>query len=610
MPRYGKSLSRSLAFPLALLMGCGGDPAGPSGGSDAAVDVPSDGVAPDARTGTPRCPDGVAQPYPDTATGLDGNLALPPLSFPRPSSEGPLELGSLYTPCATMPTLLVLRVMSAWSGPSRWHASHTARLRALPEGRRLTLVDLLVHDEDNAPATLESLSRWQTRYDAAPDALALDPMYRFRTMYFGAGRLPLVVLVDPRTMRPLRTLVAPDAPTLDDALAVAVAQLDGRARPPRVPVTRVDMRFSHDQWDQIAAMSLPARPPPDPTNRWADDANAAALGALLFDDPALSGTGTVSCASCHDARRGWADALPQGRGVGAGDRNTPSVQFAAHLRWQFWDGRADSLWAQALGPIENPLEMDGSRLGVAHHVATRYRTAYTAVFGPLPALDDTTRFPRTGRPGQPAWDTLRPDDQAAINRVFVHVAKALAAFERTIPTPATAFDRYTRGQYDALSPRARDGLRRWFDFGCIQCHHGPMLTNEAFHNIAMPTGRRDGAPDTGRLQGYADWLASPFRADGPFSDAPTHRVFAQGTPEPWMRGAFRTPPLRGAGLTGPWGHGGTFTRLEDVMHHYAILGVAPPTMGTTGEPDPHLGSFHMDAEALGSLADFVRSLSP
>ncbi len=594
----------------SVSLGCSPGPAeGPPGGSDAAVDVSIDTRPGDAPTGPPRCRNGVALPYPEGSPPLDESRPLPDLPFARPAPEGPLNLATLYTPCATDPGLLVIRVMAAWSGPARWHAAHTGRLRALPDGARLTLVDLLVRDEDNAPATPEDLGPWRALYDVPPDALAVDPRYWFRSLFFGGGRLPVVVLVDPRTMRPMRTLVSPDAPTLDDAISVAWAQLRGGPRPPRVPVVRTDGRFTHDQWAQIEAMARPLGPPPDPTNRWADDPNAARFGALLFDDRGLSGPGTVSCATCHDPSRAWADARGQGLGLAPGDRNTPSTHHAAHMRWLFWDGRADSLWSQALGPLENPVEMDGSRLAVAHRVTTVHRADYTAAFGPPPALDDPARFPPAGRPGQPAWDAMRPDDQTTVNRIFVNIGKALAAFERLQVAPETPFDRYIQGSFEAMTPRARDGLRRWFDFGCIQCHHGPLLTDQAFHNIGMPTGRRDGAPDLGRLEGLAAWRTSAFRADGMFSDAPTHRRLPEGLPEPWMRGAFRTPPLRGAASTGPWGHGGTFADLTAVMRHYATLVVAPPLPGTTGELDPHLGAFHMDAEALGSLADFLGALS-
>lgn len=579
-------------------------------GTDAAAEATVDAPAADARPALPRCPNGVPLPYPGEATEIDTTLPLPALRFDRAPPAPAIDLADLYTPCAASPRLLVLRVMAAWSGPARWHAAHTARLRGLPGGTRLHIVDLLVRDEDNAPPDAADLDLWASRYDRAPDALALDPSYRFQTLFFGGGRLPVYLLVDPRTMRVSRTLVAPEAPEVDDAIAVALAQLDGLPRPALSPVQRIDNRFTFDQWEQVVAMAAPPRPPPDPTNRWSENTDAARLGAALFADPGLSRPGTISCASCHDASREFTDGHPQGIGIARGDRNTPSIRYAAHLRWHSWDGRADTLWAQALGPIENPVEMDGSRLAVAHRIATTHREAYTTLFGPLPPLEDTARFPPHGRPGQPAWEAMRPDDRAAINRVFVHAAKAIAAFERTLPAPETAFDRYARGQYDALPTRARDGILRWFDFGCIQCHHGPLLTDQAFHNIGMGTGRRDGQPDPGRFEGFAAWLSSPFRADGDFSDAPRSRQLPAGPPQAWMLGAFRTPPLRGVSNSGPWGHGGTFTDLNAVMLHYAQVAAQPPRTDTTGTLDLHLGAFHMDTEALGSLRDFLVSLSP
>ena len=127
-------------------------------------------------------------------------------------------------------------------------------------------------------------------------------------------------------------------------------------------------------------------PPPDPTNRHADDPAAAHLGRFLFFDERLSGSGTVSCATCHDARRGFTDGLTLAEGVGTGRRHTPTLWNVAHHRWLTWDGRADSLWMQALDPIEDPVEMGGNRADVARLVLEdeALRAAYTDVFGALP----------------------------------------------------------------------------------------------------------------------------------------------------------------------------------------------------------------------------------
>lgn len=548
--------------------------------------------------------------YPPGPYDLADNATLPNLHFAT-EEGGSIALQNFYRPCAAVPRLLVIRTLAAWSGPSQWHAAHTRALMAHADGARLDVLDLLVLGQDNLPATRRDLARWRAHYDALPTALAIDPEYRFRAVFLGLRGLPIVMLVDSRTMRVMRVLVTPASDVLDYEVSVALALLDGRPRPPRPPRRLYDDRFSPDQWDMIRAMTPVPPPPPDPTNRYADDPNAAALGRALFSDPRLTPSGTVSCATCHRPERAFTDGLPRGVGLREIDRNTPSVLFAAWSRWQFWDGRADSLWAQALGPFESAAEMGSSRLYIAHAIARHYAAGYTRVFGPLPPLEDTRRFPPSGKPGDAPWEAMAPADREAVNRVFVNVGKAIAAFERTLRTRPTPFDAYAAGDVNALPPRTRDGLLLFFNNGCIQCHHGPLLTDDSFHNISMPTGRLDGRPDDGRLTGVAALLASPFRADGPYSDAPAMAEHLLGLePVEIMRGQFRTPSLRATAATGPWGHGGTFTRLEDVMFHYATRGSPTPVPGAAGTPDLHLNSFHFDPETLESLSDLLRALTP
>src|SRR5262249_10473588 len=140
-------------------------------------------------------------------------------------------------------------------------------------------------------------------------------------------------------------------------------------------------------------------PPVDPSNSVADDEGAARLGQRLFFDRRLS-SGEVSCSTCHDPGHGFSDRKPVSEGVGQGRRHTPSLWNVAYNRWYFWDGRRDSLWSQALTPMESESEMGGTRLQVAHLVAAdpELRGAYESVFGPLPDVSDLARFPAAGRP--------------------------------------------------------------------------------------------------------------------------------------------------------------------------------------------------------------------
>ena len=250
-------------------------------------------------------------------------------------------------------------------------------------------------------------------------------------------------------------------------------------------------------------------PPPDPSNRVADTAEAAALGGMLFADQRLSANGQVSCASCHQPDHSFTDALPTGHGVGVGTRRTMPIAPAVYSPWQFWDGRADSLWSQALGPIENPVEHGFTRLEVARVLAAHYQGAYEGLFGPLPDMTDRERFPPRAAPnGAPeakaAWARMSPDDQVRINRVYANFGKAIAAFERTLTVRSSRFDDYLGGLLGAPGPHARlssdemAGLSLFIGKGqCSNCHNGPLLSNHGFANTGVPA-RSDLPTDPGR----------------------------------------------------------------------------------------------------------------
>lgn len=568
------------------------------------VVVPGDAATPVV---LPRCPSGVAMPYPDSSE-ISLLASLPSLTFPDASGAS-IPLSRYYTPCASAPRLLVIRVLAAWSGPARHHVEHTRRLSENPQAARVDLLDLLALNAQNLPPTPSDLTAWRARYDVDPGMLAADPGYRMRALFLGAGKLPMVLLVDPRTMTITRLLDAPDTHDIAWEISAALARLDGQSPPAHPQQPLYDGRLVPDAWEMVQAMSPVPAPPADPTNAMADNADAAALGRALFSDPRLSRSGMTSCATCHMPNFGFADRRPVAIAAATGDRNTPAIVFSAHNRWQFWDGRADSLWAQALGPIENPGEMNGSRLAVAHHVADTYAASYTRLFGALPPLDVAARFPAEGRPGTPAWEAMTDADRTAVTRVYVNVGKSIAAFERTLRMGPSALDAYAAGDVNAMTPEARDGLRRFIENGCLQCHYGPTLTDDSFHNIRFPTGRADGQPDVGRIDGVRALLESPFRADGAFSDAPTANThLARLAVTEAMRGQFHTPTLRGVSATGPWGHGGTVTTMVEVMRHYAQITMRP-TAGTVGDLDLHVGDFHSDAATLQSFVALMEAMN-
>src|SRR5262249_47364849 len=146
------------------------------------------------------------------------------------------------------------------------------------------------------------------------------------------------------------------------------------------------------------------------------------------------------------------------------------------------------------------------------------------------------------------------------------VGKAIAAYERTLRVKPNALDAYAGGDTSALSKPQRAGLYAFVTLGCMQCHYGPRLTDDAFHSTRFPTGRQDGQADQGRAGGVPILLASEFRADGPFSDAPSAAHGLAGLAvDPAMIGAFKTAALRGVAGSAPYGHGGVLATLDDVV---------------------------------------------
>jgi cytochrome c peroxidase len=355
-------------------------------------------------------------------------------------------------------------------------------------------------------------------------------------------------------------------------------------------------------------------PPSDPSNRVADNVAAADLGQALFSDTRLSANGQVSCASCHQPDHAFTDALPTGHGVGTGARRTMPIAPAVYSPWQFWDGRADSLWAQALGPVENPAEHGFTRTEVARVLAAHYRDAYERLFGPLPNMADRDRFPLRAAPGsdpktQAAWARMKPADQVAVNRVYANFGKAVAAYERTLRVRPSRLDDYLAGVFGApgrharLSPDELAGLRLFIGKGqCSNCHNGPLLSNQGFANTGVPV-RPELPRDLGRAAGVRAAIADPFNCKGAYSDAPTRCeelefVVIDG---PAQVRAYKVPSLRGVGQRASYMHAGQFASLEQVVDHYSR---APRASDGTSEIKP----LRLNADERRQIVAFLHTL--
>lgn len=364
----------------------------------------------------------------------------------------------------------------------------------------------------------------------------------------------------------------------------------------------------------------------DATNRADGVAAAIELGERLFHDTRLSSSGEFSCATCHDPERGWTDGRSLAIAAGPGRRNTPSLWNVARNRWFFWDGRADSLWSQALKPIENDLELDGSRLGTAHVIYRdgALRARYEAVFGAMPDLADAARFPPAGGPRAPdearltAWWSMRAEDREAVNRVFADAGKAIAAFEATIVTGDAPFDRFVadlragRTESRAISAAAQRGLRTFLGRGnCVFCHSGPTFSNKEFHDIRVPPLAAELPADLGRLAGVEALYEDEFVAAGPFSDdtaAPRAEQIVFLDYEAGLLGHFKTPSLRNVALTAPYMHQGQYATLHDVVRHYSTLHDAVPPADPT-HVEVLIAPFELRDTEIDDLVAFLESLT-
>ena len=314
------------------------------------------------------------------------------------------------------------------------------------------------------------------------------------------------------------------------------------------------------------------------------------------------------------ANKQFQDGQPLGHGVGTGSRRTMPVIGAGHSPWLFWDGRKDSLWAQALGPLEDAAEHGGNRLAYAKLLQRHYRPSYEAVFGAMP---DLKALPANASPvgtaaERAAWQALPSDAQQDVNRIFANLGKAIAAYEKTLPFGATRFDRYVEatlsndpGAQQILTQQEASGLRIFIGQGqCVSCHNGPLLSDQSFHNTGVPP-RAGTLPDRGRAAAISKVQNDIFNCLGTFSDAKPSQcqeLRFMNTDDPLMEGAFKTPGLRNVALRPPYMHAGQITSIEEVIAHYVRAPAAP--VGQTERKPLRLS----DQEAR-ELALFLGTLS-
>jgi len=272
------------------------------------------------------------------------------------------------------------------------------------------------------------------------------------------------------------------------------------------------------------------------------------LGTQLYFDGRVSKSGAISCAFCHNPGTGFADPRQTSIGIGGGlgGRQSPTVYNTAFNHLQFWDGRSHSLEEQALGPIQNSIEM-----GETHeHVVSKlkkikgYQQQFRAVFGTDVNLQG--------------------------------IAEAIAAYERTVISTNSAFDKYVAGDTTAMDNSAVRGMALFKSKArCILCHNGPNFTDNQFHNL--------GVPQVGPLK----------------EDLGRYNV----TKAEKDKAAFKTPTLRSIIETAPYMHDGAFKTLEEVVDFLNVGGGANPSLSTLVKP------LNLTSEEKADLVVFLKALT-
>ena len=322
----------------------------------------------------------------------------------------------------------------------------------------------------------------------------------------------------------------------------------------------------------------------DSSNHVLNNTQSIKLGKSLFNEKGLSHNGKVSCASCHLKKQAFTDNKLVAIGVNVGIRNTPTLLNASQQDWFFWDGRKDSLWAQALSSLENPAEHNFSRTEVFHYINKneQYKKPYETIFGKVSFSGDDSSLPKVAGPNGnlkalKAWKKLSPDRRKATNQLFTNIGKAIASYVSTIKSEPSQFDQFAEallknGHSSLFSASEKKGLKLFISQkgSCVNCHSTAVFSNKDFHNIG--TGIQ--AKDNGRSEVIEAVIHDPFNCLGPYSDAKPEQCLELKYVKKdrhALAGNFKTPTLRSISKTAPYMHDGRYNTLKEVLNHYSTI---------------------------------------
>ncbi|PCK00123.1 MAG: hypothetical protein COA42_23940 [Alteromonadaceae bacterium] len=328
------------------------------------------------------------------------------------------------------------------------------------------------------------------------------------------------------------------------------------------------------EWAMAQELTTYKAPIADASNRYLGNKDVIELGRKLFFSTKLSANGQLSCASCHQPDRNWTDGLATAEGVNEGSKNTPSLWNVAYNRWFFWDGRSDSLWSQALKPIEDKNEMNNDRLQVLQGIVetTNLNQAYIKAYG-----NEMSLAPRP----------FKRSEQS--NIWFAQLGKAIAAYEFTLISPPSKFDLLIRKHLRTKDTSWLESIKQQLLDGastsnqviqgfqlfvgkaeCVRCHFGSMYTNAEFHSIRLP------GHEPGRYEGIRKLQADEFNQAGLYSDLanPPKLTYLKLVKRNY--GEIKVPSLRQVSATAPYMHDGRFKTLASVIDYYSELKGAIP----------------------------------